>query len=723
MKLKSRLRFCTSLFLSSALAIGGSFWFAKPTLAAGTGADQTITNTATGSFEGATSGTTGTVTSNTVTLSVLEIAGILVTTSGTPTDATLAQVAFDTTANPLAIPGPYQGVEGINNRDIVYYDFTITNTGNSPTAIFIPDIATIGGTGGGIQRRIKVIAVDPDGASATNASIPVGVGTGGITVPTGGGITTDLGFLGVTNGYIPVNGTVTVRVAVQISGVQAGQTTTVILGDTGANNNTAGTQNQDYVASTGPANRDVFTSDLADGTVRQYLGVGGVDQTAETAGPPVNGDTTITNTRRKEASALHTEDIDNAIDYGDALETSIFDTAINSASSYANSGASHIINTALKMGTNAPDAEADGVSSVNADGDDLAGTDDEDGVTFPLPLLTSTTSYSAEVNVTNTTGSDAYLVGWIDFNNNGLFEVGEAQVLDENTGTPTVIDPITGVTGVNRTLTWTVPPGLVTGQVFYARFRLTTDLSVIGSTDLSSVLFAPQPNRPLGVGEVEDYRITVGAATPSLNVVKRITSIAGVPISGDFPSTVTATSNVGDPKWPQPPATYLRGGVDCTTLGAGATCNGVTGGRPGQEVEYTIYFLANGNDNLRNVKICDAIPANTTYVPGSMILGWDSTIIGPVLPNPDAAIGAGEAALTDGTGDDIGRFLSIGTVDPTAPTGSACETILPTPNPTGAIFVNFGATPVIPFATANGALNAANPNSAYGFIRFRVTVN
>ena len=708
MKLKSRLRFCTSLFLSSALAIGGSFSIAKLALAAGTAAGTVITNTATGSFEGDTSGTPGTVTSNSVTLSVLEIAGVTLTASGTtqPSTATLA------TDFPSVTPGPYQGTEGINRGDIVYFDFTITNTGNSPTAIFIPDITTITN---GTQRGINVIQVDPDGAGA-NAATTLNVAV------TGGGSDT-ITLLGATNGYIPVNGTVTVRVAVEVTGLNVNDTTTVVLGNTAVANG----QNEDYIASTGPANRDVYTVDLANGTAipntgylgAGYLGVAGIDQTLETNGDPVNGDATL---RRKEASNTSTTLITAAIDYGDALEASIFSTAINSAASYANSGASHIINTAIRIGTNATDAEADGVDSVNADGDDIAGAtpDDEDGVTLPT-LLTSTTSYSATVNVTNTTGSDAYLVGWIDFNKNGAFDAGEVQVLDEVPGTPLIIDPIaTGASGVNKTLTWTLPsivpvPVLVTGDVLYARFRLTTDLNVIGSTTVASIV--AQPNRPLGVGEVEDYRITVGAATPNLNTVKRITSIAGVDIPTFSASTVNPTSDAADLRWPLPNTTYLRGGVDCTALGT--TCNGVQGGRPGDIVEYTIYFLANGNDNLRNVKICDAIPTNTTYLPNSMILGWDG--VGTLLPDPSAAIGPGETALTDAAGGDIGTFLPIGVIDAAnAPTGSACQTGT---NPTGAIFVNFGATPVIPFATANGATNAATPNRAYGFIRFRVTVN
>ena len=722
MKRKSHLRFYTNLLLTSALAIGGNFSLAKLALAAGTAAGTVITNTATGSFEGDTSGTTGTVTSNAVTLSVLEIAGVTLTPSGTtqPSTTTLA------TDFPTVIPGPYQGTEGINRGDIVYFDFTITNTGNSPTAIFIPDITTITN---GTQRGINVIQVDPDGAVVTNAPTT-------LNVPVTGGGSDTITLLGATNGYIPVNGTVTVRVAVEVTGLNVNDTTTVVLGNTAVANG----QNEDYIASTSPVNRDVYTVDLTNGTAipntgysgAGYLGVVGIDQTLETNGDPVNGDAAL---RRKEASNTSTTLITAAIDYGDALDASIFNTLIVPASSYANSGASHIINAAIRMGTTATDAEANGVDSVNADGDDIAGAtpDDEDGVTLPT-LLTSTTIYSVTVDVTNTTASPAYLVGWIDFNKNGTFEVGEAQIFDNTSANSTAIDGSTTVppnppgtittitpipSGANglKTLTWTVPAGLLATDVLYARFRLTTDLNVIGSANVGSIV--AQPNRPLGVGEVEDYRIAVGAATPNLNTVKRITSIAGVDILNDFPSTVTGTSNVGDPKWPQPPATYLRGGVDCTAVGAGATCNGVQGGRPGDVVEYTIYFLANGNDNLRNVKICDAIPTNTTYVPGSMILGWDG--VGTLLPNPDAALTAGETGLTDAAGGDIGTFLGIGVIDAAnAPTGSVCQTGT---NPTGAVFINFGATPVIPFATANGALNAASPNRAYGFIRFRVTVN
>ena len=228
MKPKLRSRFYTKLLLTSAFLLGGSLSLAQLALAQLTPAGTAITNTATGSFEGNTSGTLGTVTSNTVTLSVQEIAGITVVSSGRsePAKALLA-TEFSTIT-----PGPYQGVEGINNSDIVYFDFTITNTGNSPTAFYIPDTATV--TGGTFQG-IAVTAVDPDGGGSkptTPFAVPKAVPS-----VEADKITTSTNFLGATDGYIPIGGTVTVRVAVKLTGVAVGDITKVVLGG----QNTAGT--------------------------------------------------------------------------------------------------------------------------------------------------------------------------------------------------------------------------------------------------------------------------------------------------------------------------------------------------------------------------------------------------------------------------------------------------------------------------------------------------
>jgi hypothetical protein len=68
------------------------------------------------------------------------------------------------------------------------------------------------------------------------------------------------------------------------------------------------------------------------------------------------------------------------------------------------------------------DYDTNASNNSNATADDKSGSvNDEDGVpAFPL-LYASNTSYSIHANVTNTTGENAYLYGFIDFNGDGDF--------------------------------------------------------------------------------------------------------------------------------------------------------------------------------------------------------------------------------------------------------------------------------------------------------------
>lgn len=224
---KPLFRVTTRLLVTTALLFGSYFALAKSVLAQLTPPNTTITNTATGSFDGTTSGTSLTTTSNTVNLTVLEVAGINAAPSGN-------QEA------PFAVPnaGAFQGVAGINTGDVVYFDFTVTNVGNDPTGFFIPGTATISG---GTLENIQIIAVDPNGTlgapTPTTVAVTVPAGVGGDTIA----------LLGATNGYIPVNGTVTVRVAVKVTETTVGNLITATLGNTPPNDNTAPTQNQAYV--------------------------------------------------------------------------------------------------------------------------------------------------------------------------------------------------------------------------------------------------------------------------------------------------------------------------------------------------------------------------------------------------------------------------------------------------------------------------------------------
>lgn len=151
------------------------------------------------------------------------------------------------------------------------------------------------------------------------------------------------------------------------------------------------------------------------------------------------------------------------------------------------------------LGTTAPDKENQSQNTANggADGtgDDSAGSDDEDGIAnFPI-LANGAQDYSLNVTVNNTSGSTARLVGWIDFNRNGVFDTSEAATVNVATGASNKI----------VALTWGNLPADTTPGNSYLRLRLTTDSSIATGTASTSL-----PTGTAQDGEVEDYTITIG---------------------------------------------------------------------------------------------------------------------------------------------------------------------------------------------------------------------
>lgn len=147
----------------------------------------------------------------------------------------------------------------------------------------------------------------------------------------------------------------------------------------------------------------------------------------------------------------------------------------------------------LRLGSNI-DAEPTGLASANADGDDTNGTADEDSIASFPSLSTENQKYSLNLQVTNTSGSTARLVAWIDFNRNGVFDNNEA-------ATTNVAN---GITNKMIGITWpTIPSSIQAGSSFL-RLRLTTDPSIATGTASTS--------QATGVaidGEVEDYVLTI----------------------------------------------------------------------------------------------------------------------------------------------------------------------------------------------------------------------
>ncbi|MEH2278461.1 MAG: hypothetical protein V7K40_27700 [Nostoc sp.] len=223
--------------VATALLTGSLFQFIAPVLADGTAGGQAISNTATATYEDPNApGTTINATSNTVTVTVAEVAGITVTASGV-TDNNGGSVAVS---------------------DLLTYTYTLTNVGNDPTKFHIPNQATTTGPG----TVSGVLPNDKNGATPAS---------GTLQYSTDGGATwTNVTAGGVDTPSIPVSGTVLVRVPVTVqTGAQSGDVIKVTLGNTPGD-----AQNQ----LRSPDGGDVYTVDNPDNA-------GG----GEVAGTPVNG--------------------------------------------------------------------------------------------------------------------------------------------------------------------------------------------------------------------------------------------------------------------------------------------------------------------------------------------------------------------------------------------------------------------------------------------------
>ena len=214
-------------------------------------------------------------------------------------------------------------------------------------------------------------------------------------------------------------------------------------------------------------------------------------------------------------------------DYGDAPDTGTGTAAGNYQTLASDAGANHTIVNNLSIGSTV-DADSGTLQNTTATADNIDGTNDEDGITSFTPLKTTDTTYSVKVNVNNTTGTNANLLGWIDFNQNGVFDTGEAS---------NVQSVPTNSVNATQTLTWnTIPTGTKAGTT-YARFRL--NAGTLNSSNSAGAL---------GNGEVEDYQIKIknnivtGTGSPEVintNTTIKTTSLDDLIIAGKGEDTLT----------------------------------------------------------------------------------------------------------------------------------------------------------------------------------------
>jgi hypothetical protein len=131
-----------------------------------------------------------------------------------------------------------------------------------------------------------------------------------------------------------------------------------------------------------------------------------------------------------------------------------------------------------------PSAELDGNPSVDATGDNVANTNDEDGVTVPGRWSEGPTGgqFNVQVNTSSGTCAGCRLGFWIDWNQDGDFGDDSESYL-----VPVVAGP--------NAVTFNVPAGAFPVDPLYVRFRLYSP-EYIGPIE---------PNGLAVNGEIEDY--------------------------------------------------------------------------------------------------------------------------------------------------------------------------------------------------------------------------
>ncbi|HEY9613455.1 DUF6923 family protein [Allocoleopsis sp.] len=174
---------------------------------------------------------------------------------------------------------------------------------------------------------------------------------------------------------------------------------------------------------------------------------------------------------------------------------------------------------------------------------------------------------------------------------------------------------------------------------------------------------------------------------PRLRLVKRITNAtrSGVPISGiNFNSVVNDPNDISDDAsgWSQLPGQLL--GI--TQLGSETPL------QSGDEVEYTVYFLSDGSQEVKDVRICDPVPSGTTFISDSFGAGRG------ILLNQNAT----QTPQTNASDTDQGTFAS-----PLTPVTSPCPN---SNNPKGSVLLQLG-----------DIFNTSPSN--IGFVRFRVKID
>lgn len=196
------------------------------------------------------------------------------------------------------------------------------------------------------------------------------------------------------------------------------------------------------------------------------------------------------------------------------------------------------------------------------------------------------------------------------------------------------------------------------------------------------------------------------ATEPIILLVKRITAINqtvynnivdgvdnGNPQSSNYVPAPKDTDD-NNPNWV---SNFLRGEI------AGIKV------QPNDEIEYTVYYLSAGDSEAKNVLVCDRIPEHVTFIPNSFNNQPNRAENG--LQSANRGIlwfkDGNTQSLTNIQDGDFGRYFPPSIEPSTVYPNIECDGA----NTNGAVVVNLNN---LPNATGSG-----EPNTSYGFVRFR----
>ena len=155
---------------------------------------------------------------------------------------------------------------------------------------------------------------------------------------------------------------------------------------------------------------------------------------------------------------------------------------------------SHKIEEDLTLGDK-DDAETNVQHSAGANGDDNTDYDDEDSNWDIAPINIKESLYSIDFNYINNKSQTAYITGWIDFNNNQVFETTEAN----QNGAVAVGANTSG----SKELKFDVPSGLIANQNRVLRVRIST-----------SAIAKNQADQNRSDGEIEEHLVGLREPLP-----------------------------------------------------------------------------------------------------------------------------------------------------------------------------------------------------------------